>query len=204
MTTDGRGRAGIADAARRVALSGIAAGIVIGLAACGSTVAGAGTPAKHDNVDFATPKPAATGINPGGPMQPQAASTHVLLCTEIPKLTRMVFTRTPWPPGRHVREALPSGATIRNVAVVRRIATVLCGLPTVPIGMMTCPNMAGSSYRLYFVAPGRAIPVVEIESSGCRVVTGLGRPRTWVTSKALQQALSLGLGARFWPPSPLP
>ena len=137
-------------------------------------------------------------------MIPQAASKHVLLCTEIPKLTRMSFIRTILPPSHNAREAQPGGATIRNAAAVRRVATVLCGLPTVPIGMMTCPNMAGGSYRLYFVAPGRAIPVVALEYSGCRVVTGLGRPRTWVTSKPLQQALSQALGARFRPASPLP
>lgn len=195
----------VTDGARRVALGGIAVSIVMGLAACGSTVAGAGSSAKQGAAaQQATAKPTATQVNPGGPMMPQAASRHVLLCTEIPKLTRMTFTRTFWPPSHHAREAQPSGATIRNAAAVRRIATILCGLPTVPIGMMTCPNLAGGSYHLYFVAPGRAIPVVEIEYSGCRVVTGLGRPRTWVTSKALQQAMSQGLGARFWPASPLP
>jgi len=69
---------------------------------------------------------------------------------------------------------------------------------------MACPNMAGGSYSLFFVAPGRAIPAVGLEYSGCRVVTGLGRPRTWATSKPLQQALSQGLGAQFRLPSPLP
>jgi hypothetical protein len=193
MVTDGT--------ARRVVLGGIAASIVIGLAACGSTVAGAGSADTRPGAA----KTAITKINPGGPMWPRATAQRVLLCTEIPKLTRMVFTRMPWPPDRHVREALPGAATVRNAAAVRRIATVLCGLPTVPAGMMACPNMAGGSYSLYFVAPGRAIPVVGLEYSGCRVVTGLGRPRTWATSKPLQQALSQGLGARFrLVPSPLP
>jgi len=191
-------------AARRVALAAIAAGIVMGLAACGTTVAGAGSAAQGTAVQPGTPRPSGTQINPGGPMIPQAASKHVLLCTEIPKLTRMSFTRTFLPPKQNARQAQPGGVTVRNAAAVRRVATVLCGLPTVPIGMMTCPNLAGGSYRLYFAAPGRAIPVVALEYSGCRVVTGLGRPRTWVTSKPLQQALSQALGARFKPASPLP
>ena len=191
-------------AARRVALAAIAAGIVMGLAACGTTVAGAGSAAQGTAAQPGTPRPSGTQINPGGPMIPQAASKRVLLCTEIPKLTRMSFTRTFLPPKQNARQAQPGGVTVRNAAAVRRVATVLCGLPTVPIGMMTCPNMAGGSYRLYFAAPGRAIPVVALEYSGCRVVTGLGRPRTWVTSKPLQQALSQALGARFKPASPLP
>ena len=58
---------------------------------------------------------------------------------------------------------------------------------------MSCPNLAGGSYRLYFAAPGKAIPAVLISLSGCRVVAGLGPPRTWITSTALQQALSEGL-----------
>ena len=189
MVTDGT--------ARRVALCGIAAGIVIGLAACGSTVAGAGSADTR-------PGTAKTAITKISPTRPPAAAQHVLLCAEIPKLTRMVFTRMPLPPYRHVREILPGAVTVRNAAAVRRIATVLCGLPAVPVGVMACPNMAGGSYSLFFVAPGRAIPAVGLEYSGCRVVTGLGRPRTWATSKPLQQALSQGLGAQFRLPSPLP
>ena len=191
-------------AARRVALATMAAGIVMGLAACGTTVAGAGSAAQGTAVQPGTPRPSGTQINPGGPMIPQAASKRVLLCTEIPKLTRMSFTRTFLPTGQHARQAQPGGATVRNAAAVRRVATVLCGLPTVPIGMMTCPNLAGGSYRLYFAAPGRAIPPVALEYSGCRVAIGLGRPRTWVTSKPLQQALSQALGAHFRPLSPPP
>ena len=190
-------------AARRVALATMAAGIVMGLAACGTTVAGAGS-AAQGTAQPGTPRPSGTQINPGGPMIPQAASKRVLLCTEIPKLTRMSFTRTFLPTGQHARQAQPGGATVRNAAAVRRVATVLCGLPTVPIGMMTCPNMAGGSYHLYFAAPGRAIPPVALEYSGCRVAIGLGRPRTWVTSKPLQQALSQALGAHFRPLSPPP
>lgn len=184
----------ITGAARRVALGGIAAGVVMGLAACGSTVAGAGGAAKQ----------AASQINPGGPVTPAAVSKHVLLCTEIPRLTRMSFTRTPWPPDHHAREALPTGATVRNAAAVRRIATVLCALPAIPFGLMSCPNMAGGSYRLSFTAAGRAIPAVAVEYSGCRFVTGLGRPRSWATSTALRQALSQGLGAQFRPAAPMP
>jgi hypothetical protein len=194
----------ITGAARRVALGGIAAGVVMGLAACGSTVAGAGGPAKQAAAQAATAKPAASQISPGGSMAPAAASRHVLLCTEIPRLTRMSFTRTPWPPDHHAREALPTGATVRNATAVRRIATVLCALPAIPFGLMSCPNMTGGSYRLYFAAAGRAIPAVAVEYSGCRFVTGLGRPRSGATSKALQQALSQGFGARFRPATPMP
>jgi len=188
--------------ARRAALGGIAASLVlIGLAACGTAKAGASGAAK--------PAPGATEspseVNPGGPMVPAGASKHVLLCTEIPKLTRMTFTRTAWPPPfPHHRFAVSSGFIVRDVATVRRIATVLCGLPVVPRGVMSCPDLVGGSFHLFFTAPGKPIPVVGIQYSGCRVVTGLGPARTWVTSEALQQLLLQGLGDPFKliPPTP--
>ena len=185
------------------AVCGIAVGLVIGLAACGNAVAGAGGSAK---LPAAAGSKAATktapSVNPGGPMVP-ATAKHVQLCSEIPDLTRMVFTRTGWPP-THAREALPTGFTVRDPATVRRIAAILCGLPKLPIGVMSCPNLAGGTYRLYFAAGRRPLPTVGIGLGGCRVVTGLGPPRSWTTSKALEQALSQGLGAPFKRfPSPL-
>jgi hypothetical protein len=192
-------------AARRAALGGIAASLVMmGLAACGSAVAGAGAgkPAA-EATGSAAAKRAAGEVNPGGPMASAGASKHVLLCTEIPKLTRMTFTRTAWPPP-HPRFAEASGFIVRDVATVRRIATVLCGLPVVPRGVMSCPDLVGGSFHLFFTAPGKQIPVVGIQYSGCRVVTGLGPARTWVTSKALQQLLLHGLGdpVKLIPPTP--
>jgi hypothetical protein len=197
MVTDGT--------VRRAALGGIAASLVIGLAACGSAVAGAGGSAQH-----AAPKPAATQLNPGGPMVPVTMMRHPVLCTEIPRLTRLVFIRTGWPlTPKYVHEALPSGFTVRDAATVRRIATTLCTLPPVKAGWMSCPNLGGSrywgNYRLYFAAPGRPIPTVGIELSGCRLVTGLGPVRSWATSRGLEQELSHGFGGlRPGPPFACP
>jgi len=184
-------------AVRRTAFGGIAAGLVIGLAACGSVAAGAGSPAIA-NPAVGKPSKAtspAGQINPGGPVI--RASKHVLLCMEIPKLTRMTVTRTPWPPLHHAREVLPTGFTIRNAATVQRIATMLCALPPMPRGVMSCPNLAGGGFRLFFAAPGKAIPSVEVQGSGCRVVSGLGPPRSWAASAAMQHEVSAGFGAPF-------
>jgi hypothetical protein len=190
---------------RRAALGGIAASLVIGLAACGSAAAGAGSPAKPAPTGSAAARRALTEINPGGPMSTSGASKHVLLCTEIPKLTRMAFTRTAWPAQfRRSHMALPSGFTVTNAGAVRRIAAVLCGLPTLPRGVMSCPDLVGGTFHLFFTAPGKAIPTVSIQYSGCRVVTGLGPARTWASSKSLQLVLSQGLGNwdRLIPPTP--
>lgn len=193
MVTRGRTHGAI----RRAALGGIAASLVIGVAACGSAVAGASGAAK--------PTARATGSTAARRATGPSASKHVLLCTEIPRLTRMSFTRAAWPPQfRHSRLALPSAFTVRDPATVRRIATVLCALPVVPSGIMSCPDLAGGSFHLFFDAGATPIPVVGIEYSGCRVVTGLGPARTWATSKTLQQVLMQGasIKADLIPPTP--
>ena len=201
-------RLGKADgAAGRAALGVIAASLVLGLAACGHavTVSGGpvmGAPPKSAEANRAFTQPRKTGspagqIIPGGPMMP-ASSKHVLLCREIPKLTRVTVTRTPGAPRlHHVREVLPTGFTIRNAATVQRIATMLCALPTLPGGFMSCPDLVGGSFQLFFSAPGKAIPSVGVQYSGCRLVSGLGPARTWASSAAMQHEVSVGFGGPF-------
>jgi hypothetical protein len=193
-------------AATRAALAGIAAGIMIGLAACGNTVAGAGTsgpgaapPGNPAGAPRATPRSSEGGVNPGGPMIP-ASAARVAMCRAVPNLTRMSFMLSTRPANLHVREVLPSGFTIRDAATVRQLATLLCALPQVPAGQLMCPNMMGVSYRLFFFAGSRAFPRIVVGMSGCRVVTGLGAARSWVGSTALEQALAARFGIHF----PLP
>lgn len=189
-----RGKAG--GAAGRAALGVIAASLVMGLAACGSAAAGAAGAAKPAKPASATPSK--TEIIPGGPMMP-ASSKHVLLCRQIPKLTRVTVTRTPGSPLplHRVHEVLPTGFTIRNAATVRRIATMLCALPTLPGGFISCPDLVRSSFVLFFSAPGKAIAPVGVQYSGCRVVSGLGPARTWASSAAMQHEVSMGFGDPF-------
>jgi hypothetical protein len=181
-------------AARRAALGGITAGLMIGLAACGSTVAGTGTAASHAPPSGAAARPS---VNPGGVMIGAGSAKDAALCRAVPNLTRMTFMLSTRPPSQHLREVLPAGFTIKDRATVRQVATLLCALPAVPPGQMTCPNDMGASYRMYFVAGGRGFGVVTVEVSGCRVVTGLGAPRSWSTSTALEQALSQHFGIHF-------
>ena len=197
-------RLGKADGtAGRAVLGVIAASLVMGLAACGSTAAGADSAARPAKANPASATPSKATIIPGGPMMP-ASSKHVPLCREIPELTRVTVTRTPGAPRfHHVREVLPIGFTIRNAATVQRIATMLCALPTLPGGFMSCPDLVGGSFRLYFGAPGKAIASVGVQYSGCRVVSGLGPARTWASSAAMQHEVSVGFGGpfRLIPPS---
>jgi hypothetical protein len=189
-------------AARRAALGGITAGLMIGLAACGTTVAGTGAaasgPASHAPAQgAAAAQPSASGVNPGGVMAGIGPAKDTALCRAVPKLTRMTFMLSSRPPDQHVREVLPAGFTVRNPATVRQVATLLCALPVVPPGQMECPNDMGASYRMFFVAGTRGFGEVTIEVTGCRVVTGLGPARSWSTSTALEQALSQHFGIHF-------
>ena len=190
--------------ARRAALAGAAAGLTIGLAACGTTVAGSGIAASGGTAAngpaagaAASAQPTSSGVNPGGVMVGPGPAKDVALCRAIPELTRMVFMLSTKPPNLHVREVLPAGFAIRDKATVRQLASLLCALPAVPAGQMMCPNDMGASYRLFFAAGGRSLPVVTVEVSGCRAVLGLGPPRSWSTAAPLQQALAQHLGIHF-------
>jgi hypothetical protein len=121
----------------------------------------------------------------------------VALCRAIPQLTRMTFMLSTKPPSLHVREVLPAGFPIKDRATVRELATLMCALPAVPPGRMMCPNDMGASYRMFFVAGTRGFPVVTVEMSGCRVVTGLGTARSWSASTALEAALAQHFGIHF-------
>ena len=191
-------------AAGQAALGGIAACLMIGLAACGNTVAGrgtagsgAGSPGSAGGAARATAPPSAGAVNPGGPNIPAGAAARVTMCRAIPKLTRMTFMLSTRPPNLHVREVLPAGFTIRDRAGVRQLATLLCALPPVPAGRLMCPNMLGASYRMFFFAASRAFPQILVGISGCRVVTGLGAARSWAASTALEQALAQRFGLHF-------
>jgi hypothetical protein len=192
-------------AARQAALGGIAASLVVGLAACGNTVAGLGAagpgataPGSAAGAERATARPSAGAVNPGGVRIPASARARAAMCREIPRLTRMSLMLSIRPSNLHVREALPHGLTIRDPATVRQLATQLCALPRVPAGRLMCPRITGASYRLFFFAGNRAFPRIAAGTSGCRVVTGLGPARSWSSSSALEQALARHLG-RYLP-----
>jgi hypothetical protein len=196
-------------AARQAALGGIAATLMIGLAACGSTVAGQGTagpaataPGSAAAAAHATARPSASAVNPGGVRVPASATARAAMCREIPGLTRMTFMLSTQPSSLNAREVLPRGFTIRDPATVRQVATQLCALPRMPAGRLMCPDMTGASYRLLFFAGNRAFPQIVVGLSGCRVVTGLGPDRSWSDSTALEHALARHFGLHF--PFPVP
>jgi hypothetical protein len=170
-------------AAGRAVLGGVAASLVLGLAACGSVAAGAGGQSGH---------PAAASSSKAAASRPEPP-----LCANLDRLTRLVVGRSVGL--THVREVQPGGLTISNPHVVRSVAATLCALPPMPRGPVACPAILGGSYKFWFVAAKRAFPPITVQATGCHVVTGLGHPdrrvvseQAWVNlTSAFSQAASL-------------
>jgi hypothetical protein len=165
-------------AAARVVPALIAAGALIGLAACGSTAAGGA----------AQPGPAgASGSS--GPAAAATASAGVPLCAAAGKVDRVVAV----PPGSQIRALLPGGVTIRDAARVRALATALCALPPMPAGLH-CEAAAGGAFRLTFAAGNQGFRPIGVQMSGCRSVTGLGPGRSWAQSPQFGRLLTETVG----------
>ena len=163
-------------------LAGVAATAVLGLAACGSAVAG-GT--AHSGGNHAAKKSA---LQPGGTMIPASKSTGVTACAHIPSLVRVTFVRTS---GMVASKRMPQASPIvvTDPAAVRRLATILCGLPPQGSMVMSCPADFGTGYRLAFATSQQGFSLVTVHTSGCRIVSGLGEVRSWARSPQLGQVV---------------
>jgi hypothetical protein len=138
-------------------------------AGCGSQVAtttSATQPARPSN---GSPG----GIIPGGPMSTGGAA----LCSKQAAVTRLVVRRVTALPQDHLHFTSPAGVTVSSPARARAVAGMICGLPGVPHGPMSCPAGWGVSYRLSFAAGAKSFPVVTAGAGGCGVVTGAGAAR---------------------------
>ena len=165
----------------KMVLAIIAASAMIGLAACGSTVAdGAGHLASAAD---------------GHPNAPAAASApmRVPLCAAAHRVDRVVVTLTAARPASHRRQILPRRIVIRDTPRVRALAAALCALPLMPAAV-PCPADFGGAFRLVFVAGRRGFHPVRIQLSGCRSVTGAGPARWWLRSAQFGRLLSRALG----------
>ena len=99
------------------------------------------------------------------------AAVLAVRVTRLPPLSQMGQAR-PVPARRPV-------ITIRDVGRVRALARVICGLPLMPRGVLSCPVDLGGGFQLVFATAARWLPAVVVQASGCEVVTGAspGRQR---------------------------
>jgi hypothetical protein len=160
-------------------------------AGCGSQVATTTSAAQS-----ASPSPASPGsIIPGGP----ASRGGAALCSKQAAVTRLVVSRVTALPQNHLHFAFPAGITVSSPARARAVAGMVCGLPTVPHGAMSCPADWGVTYRLNFAAGSESFRVVTAGAGGCGVVTGAG-PARWTARvpgfwTGLAHAMGISRGA---------
>jgi hypothetical protein len=172
------GQRGPLGAATRGALALIAAGALIGLTACGGTVAGGAAP------------PASAGASGSTGTAPAVtASAGVPLCAAAGTVDRVVAI----PGGSHIRALLPGGVTIRDAARVRALAAALCALPPMQPGLH-CEAATGGAFRLTFAAGNQGFRPVGVQLTGCRSVTGLGPARSWSRSPQFGPLLTRTVG----------
>jgi hypothetical protein len=145
---------------------------LIGLAACGSVSAGsAGHPASA-SASSSKASPAAAGTPPGGS-----------LCADGRSADRVVVSRT----------ASARAVTLRGATQVQAVVAALCALPPVPAGQH-CAAASAGSVRLVFAAGQQRFPVVTVQESGCRSVTGMGATRSWSGSSQIGVLLDEAVG----------
>jgi hypothetical protein len=171
-------------AAMRAVLTGIAASVLIGVAACGSSVPG----------NAMSPVSAGAGLS-SEPAAAVRASAGVLLCAAAQKVDQIEVSLMSAEPGGDFRKLLPRGITIRDVAQARAFVAALCALPPRPAGLH-CPADFAGGFRVVFAAGRRDFQPVRVQVSGCRSVTGVGPTRWWALSPQLGRLLNQMLGVK--------
>jgi len=162
----GRLRGTLGTAARKP-LALLALGAALGLTACGST-----TSSGH----------------PGTAELARKADSGVPLCAAARTVERVQVSLIAPLPRSPFRDFLPRGYTITSAFRARALAGALCALPPAPRAE-PCPADLGGGVRLTFAAGQRRYPAVRAETTGCRLVTGLGPARTYSQSPAFRRLL---------------
>jgi hypothetical protein len=195
-------------------LTGVAVLAGLAVAGCGSVTAGttgAGSAASASRSGSGGASTA--GQDATGPKLPARSA----LCAHPGRARRVLIARTGT--ARILeggRKAQPAGSlpptvgsrpvTIRTVtspSEVHGLARALCALPRMPRGPLPCPALFPGGYQFYFTADGLRLPVVVVQESGCREVTGLGPVRR-ADQPAFWRLLGHIIGALPLAPVPSP
>jgi hypothetical protein len=150
--------------------AGAAAGLmaVVALAGCGQSTAGGATSAGHGSGAHGRQSPAGRA---GAPMRLRT------VCDAPSAVTSVRVIRLPAMSQLGQTKPLPKphpGVTVRDPAKARGLARLVCSLPRLPRGVLSCPAQRGGGYGLVFTAAGRSLPPVTVQATGCESVTGTG------------------------------
>jgi hypothetical protein len=155
--------------ARAWLCAAVAALAAIVLAGCGSLPASS-TGAASAPLPKASPSPS---VSPG------AAATQTALCRHTATVTGLEIMRNHVMHVPQLQIGFPEQVVVVSSAHARAVARAICGLPSLPRGVLNCPNLTvGTTYLLRFTADGRRLPAISIEATGCEVITGVG-PARW-------------------------
>jgi hypothetical protein len=169
ITSPGAAGRGAAWARVWLCAAASAALAAIVLAGCGSVPASS-TGAASAASPKATPSPS---VSPG------AAATQAALCRRTATVTGLEITHNHVMRVPQLQIAFSEQAVVVTAASARTVARAICGLPSLPHGILNCPNLTvGTTYLLRFTADGQRLPAVSIEATGCEIVSGVG-PARW-------------------------
>ena len=160
---------------RRCAVVPMALVTGLGLAACGSSPSVA---------------PTTTSTAPSNQVS--------YLCQVIPRVDRLIVTRHA--PGNQFHFTFPAVVTVTNAAAARAVATSACALPGVLKGAaQACPAEFAVSYHLVFAVRGEkgmGGEAIDVNPTGCEVVTGLGTGREVMSHPAFYRVLGNAMGLK--------
>jgi hypothetical protein len=146
----------------------------LGLAACGSSP---------------SVSPTTTSTGP--------SSQVPYLCQVIPRIDRLIVTRTALTNQFHF--TFPGVVTVTNAAAAQAVATAACALPDAPKDAQSCPAEFAISYRLFFAVRGEkgmGGEYIDVNPTGCQLVTGLGTVREATTHPAFYRLLGNAMGLK--------
>jgi hypothetical protein len=152
--------------AARGVLGLIAITALMGSAACGSVSASSVSAGN-------------TGSTASAGVSSAEAPAAQSLCAASRSTDRVVVSR-PGPPHQ---------ITVTGATQVQALAVALCALPATP-SAQHCLVVSADSVRLVFAAGEQSFPLVTVQESGCRIITGLGTTRSWSPSSAFGRLLS--------------
>jgi hypothetical protein len=177
-----------------------------GKVAAGGTASGSGNGNAQSGHQAASGQPASGRARSGGGKQsgsgkqPGHGSSHRpvasggdpmirLLCAEPRGITSVRVVRFAARSQIGQTKPLPRpvpGITISDPGAARRLAGIICRLPKMPQGVISCPADVGGGYVLVFSAPGERYQAVTLRASGCETVTGTGAGSTrWIARTPL-------------------